>query len=251
MSDAGRRPDILLIQAREPDDPILEHEFDCFVARTGLSPEAFTAVNMATSTVPEELLEEVDLVTVGGAGDFSLVDRGFDWHGELLGVIERVVDRELPMFASCFGFQALVQVYGGRLAREETCAEIGTHAIELTEQGRSDAFFGHLPARFQAQLGHQDSVVDLPERLVRLASSERCPVQAVRVPGKPIYATQFHPELSAEENIDRYVRYLQNYKRLDESREEALERAERIHSPSPEANALFRRFIDHVFGPGE
>jgi GMP synthase (glutamine-hydrolysing) len=248
MRESTDAPHILLIQARQPDDPILEHEFECFVARTRFSPEAFTAVNMATESVSEELLQQVDLVTVGGAGDFSVVERGFDWHDELLGVMEQVVDRELPMFASCFGFQALVQVYGGELESLPECAEIGTHTVELTDEGREDAFFSHLPERFNAQLGHQDSVTELPGGLTRLAFSDNCPVQAVRVPGKPIYATQFHPELSADENIDRYVRYLQNYKQTDESREEALERAERIHSPSPEANELFRRFIDHVFG---
>lgn len=249
MTKSTDTPHILLIQARQPDDPILEHEFECFVARTRFSSEAFTAVNMATDSVPADLLGRVDLVTVGGAGDFSVVERGFDWYDELLGVMQQVVDRELPMFASCFGFQALVQVYGGELASLPECAEIGTHTIELTEEGRRDSFFRHLPDRFRAQLGHQDSVTDLPGGLTRLACSDNCPVQAVRVPEKPIYATQFHPELSADENIDRYVRYLQNYKKIEESRNEALERAERIHSPSPEANELFSRFIDHVFDP--
>jgi len=241
-------PHILLIQARQPGDPILEHEFECFIAQTPLSPEAFTAVNMAESPMAPELLDRVDMVMVGGAGDYSLVERNFERHEELIDLIDVVLAREIPMFGSCFGFHALVEALDGRLVRDPERGEIGTHAITLTEEGRRDDFFGQLPDRFDAQLGHKDAVDELPDELVRLAASERCAVQAVRVPDKPIYATQFHPELSADGNIERYVRYLQNYKQIDESRDEALERAERIHRPSPEATRLLERFVDRIYG---
>ena len=244
-------PRILLIQAREPGDPILEHEFECFVDRTQVSPEAFTAVNLAESRVSSDLLAEIDLVTVGGAGDYSIVERNFDWYGDLIDLIDVVLARDIPMFASCFGFHALVKALGGQLVTDPECGEIGTHAIRLTEQGAADDFFGQLPETFDAQLGHKDSVVELPDDLVCLAASDRCAVQAVRVPGKPIYATQFHPELTADDNIERYVRYLQNYKQIDETRDEALERAERIHRTSPEAAQLLQRFMERTFGAGE
>lgn len=147
------------------------------------------------------------------------------------------------MFASCFGFQALVASMGGELRTDASLAELGTFPIEVTEQGASDPVFGPLAPSFDAQLGHNDSVVTLPEGLVCLARSERCPVQAVRVPGAPIVATQFHPELTDRDNIRRYLRYLEAYKKPGESMQEARERAEAMHRPSPQANDLLSTFV--------
>ena len=240
---AMSEPTILLLQARRVGDPILEHEYECFVNRTPHSAEAFRAVNMVDTPAGEEILREVDLVKVGGSGDLSVAQANFEWHDDFIDLIERIVDREIPMFASCFGFHALVKCFGGRLETDPDSAEIGTHEIRLTDEGRGDELFGEMPEVFEAQLGHKDSVVDLPRGLVRLAHSERCAVQAVRAVDRPIYATQFHPELTARDNIERYTRYIQNYKNIDETREEALRRAEDIHRESPEANRLLERFV--------
>lgn len=245
--ETAKLPRILLLQARDPGDPILTHELDCFIRRTGLPEEVFRSVNMPEAELGEHLLEGVDLVTVGGAGDYSVVAGGFDWHDPMLELLGRVVDREVPMFASCFGFQALVQHFGGRLETDPERAEIGTHTVELTEEGRRDDFFGALPGRFDAQFGHKDSVVELPDGMDRLAGSQRCDIQAVRLVGKPVVATQFHPELSAEDNMERYVRYIENYAGTDETHEEAVARAESLHRESPEANELLARYLERLF----
>jgi GMP synthase (glutamine-hydrolysing) len=236
--------DILLLQARTPDDPILEHEYECFLERAGRPPEAFWAVNMATDPFGPELLADVDVVTVGGAGDYSLVEDDADWFEALFATMRSVVDRGVPMFASCFGLQAMVRALGGALARDSASSEVGTFEMRLTARGCRDPFFGNLPESFDAQLGHKDSVVELPDGCVRLAESERCPVQAVRIEGEPVYATQFHPELTARDNIERYARYIESYKGIDESYEEAMERAEALHRESPEAASLIERFLD-------
>jgi len=245
-NDSARSPTLLLLQARVADDPILEHELDCFERRTGWPPAAIRAVNMATEPVGPELLDEVDVVTVGGAGDFSLVEDDADWFEDLFETMRSVVDRAVPMFASCFGFQALIGAFGGRLVRAPDRSEVGTFEMRLTPEGRRDPVFGRLPDTFDAQLGHKDSAVGVPDRFVRLAFSERCPVQAVRVPEAPIYATQFHPELTARDNIERYARYIELYKKLDESEEDAMERAEAVHRKSPEAARLLGWFLESL-----
>lgn len=242
-------PAILLLQARTEGDPILEHEFECFVDRVDCSTEAFHAVNMVTDGIEPGLLDEFDAVMVGGAGDFSIVEGDFEWYEPLMETMRAVIDRGVPMFASCFGFHALVAALGGRLAHSSERSEVGTFEIRLTDAGRKDSFFGQFPDRFDAQLGHKDSVDELPSKLVRLAESERCQIQAVRVPGEPIFATQFHPELSAADNIERYARYLQNYKGAEETHDEAMERAERIHRESPVANGLLEKFLESFVEP--
>lgn len=241
-----RLPRVLLLQARRPDDAALAHERLCFAERTALPTAAFMTVNMAVDDVEAALLEAVDVVFVGGAGHFSLAERNFEWFGDMMRLLESIIDRRIPMFASCFGFQALGLLFGGEVETVEEHAEVGTFPIELTEHGRQDPLFADLPPSFDVQLGHKDTVLTLPDRLQLLAGSERCPHQAFRVRGLPVVASQFHPELSYERNVERYVNYALEYNGIDDPAE-AEAKARRELRPSPHPNGLLRRFLEgHV-----
>jgi GMP synthase (glutamine-hydrolysing) len=120
--------------------------------------------------------------------------------------------------------------------------------MTLTEPAKTDPVFGGLPAQFLAQLGHKDRASKMPEGITNLVSSEACPFQAMRVGDGPVYATQFHPELTWTDNRLRFERYMDHYGRLF-GEEEAQRRLDG-HRPSPEANALLDRFIGHVFEGG-
>lgn len=234
---------IVLIQARLPDDPMCAHETNAFAARSKLPLEAIVPFNFATQDRSTLNLEEFDGIMVGGSGDFSVVDGGFDWHDDFLRFLLDVLEVDVPMFASCFGFQGLVQALGGKLARDPQRSELGTFQVTLTEEGQKDPLFGDLPAVFDAQFGHNDSAITLPEELIHLASTERCIYQAIRVKGHPVVATQFHPELNREGNLDRFRNYLKNYKNPAHSYEEAMIFAESIHRESPHACGLLHAFV--------
>ena len=237
---------VVLLQARDVGDPMLSHEARCFAARCELAVEQFECVNLVEGVSPRASLDAADVVMVGGSGDYSLVGELEGWRAELLDLMREIVDRKMPMFGSCFGFQALVRAYGGTLASDPAAAEVGKFEVTLTSDGAADPLFAGAAPRFPVQLGHNDSAsLDLPEPLVRLAYSERAPVQAVRVRGTSVVATQFHPELAIEDNILRYLRYLQRY---DPSltEEEAQVQAQRIHRATPYANSLLRRFLQLV-----
>lgn len=240
MSDRVR---ILLIQARSGDDPMLEHELQAFSARCELERSQFSSFNIAVDHIDEFSVQNVDAVMVGGSGDFSLVERGFDWHRDYLELIRHILEVKIPMFASCFGFQGIVQALGGRLERNEQRAEIGTFAIQLTDAGHADPLFGDLPETFDAQLGHNDSAVELSDELIHLARSEQCEFQAIRVKNRPVVATQFHPELTRTDNLDRFRNYLKNYKKPEQNFDEAMAYAEEIHRTSPHSCGLLHSFV--------
>ena len=103
------------------------------------------------------------------------------------------VEEEHPLFASCFGFQALVVGLGGTVIKDVPHAEVGTYELTLTEEGKTDDLFSTFPHHFNAQLGHQDRASIMPSMAINLAYSERCPYQAFTIKDKPVYATQFHP----------------------------------------------------------
>ena len=238
---------ILLMHARDADDPILEHEYECFLERSGLGPESFTRFNLTSGEpIDGSLLEGASCVMVGGSGAYSLSKGGVYWYEPMLALMREIVDRKVPMFASCFGFQALVVALGGTLEARPERAELGTYALTTTPEGKADPLFEGMPDSFDVQLGHNDSVVALPDGLVHLASTERCFYQAVRVPGAPIYATQFHPELTDQDNIKRYLRYLEHYMLPGETEEQARQRARDMHRPSEVANSMIQRFLSLI-----
>ena len=238
---------ILLLQARDAGDPMLEHELQCFVDVVGVARERFEPLNMAAedpNTWPK--LAQYDAVMVGGSGEYSVVTGGFAWHRPMLDYVLESVEHELPFFGSCFGFQALVQALGGKLVADPSMSEVGTFKVQLSEDGAADPLFGDLPGTFDAQFGHNDSAVELPQGVLRLASTERCAYQAIRLPGRPAWATQFHPELNDQANMTRYVRYLVNYADRAMEEDEAWDVARDMHRPSPHSNALLSRFVQAV-----
>ncbi len=237
---------ILLLQARDEDDPMREEEVLSFAEKSGLTPEQFDQHDLLAG--PPELSRVLgyDAMMVGGSGDYYVSKRNLTAFDDLMGVLSEVVAAGHPTFASCFGFQLLTVALGGEIVHDPTGTEVGTYELSLTEDGERDPLLGSLPRRFLAQLGRKDRASRLPEGLRNLASSERCPHQAFRVPGQPVWATQFHPELDARTNKDRFMRYLDGYAMhmTPEERRAALNR----YHESPEASRLLPGFLRLVFG---
>lgn len=233
----------ILLQARNPGDPARLDEQAAFAARLEVPGSAIRAVDVLREPLGTELFEEADVILVGGSGEYSVLDEVAPIRA-FIDFLARAAEEGPPIFASCFGFQALVLGLGGEVVSDEDNAEVGTYWLERTPEAAEDLLFGALPTRFRAQLGHKDRASRLPGTVVGLASSERAPHQALRVAGRPVYATQFHPELTWLDNRGRFERYMDQYGRLF-GREEAVRRLE-SHVPSPEANTLLGRFVDLV-----
>ncbi len=120
--------------------------------------------------------------------------------------------------------------------------------LELTDDGMADPVFGPLGQRFQVQIGHEDIVTRLPPGAVLLASSDRVENEAFCFEGKPIYCTQFHPELDRAGIIKRVGRYPE-YLRL--AGYSTVEEFSAATPETPEAEAILRRFLSVVFGDPE
>ncbi len=233
------------MQAREAADPMAAHEHNCFVHRTGLSAENIRAHDLCQGPPPSREVRAFDAVMVGGAGDYYVSKGNLPRFDAFLDLLRDLIDRRQPTFASCFGYQSLVLALGGEIVFDPDNTEVGTFELTLTDAGRDDPLFGELPATFWAQMGHKDRATRHPEGIPNFAASARAPLQALRVPGLPIWASQFHPELDRDTNQDRFRHYLDGYATYmsPEEREAALGR----FRDSPEASALLHRFIALVF----
>ena len=200
----------LLLQVRDPDDPMSGHEIASF--ERAFSPRAarIAVFDLLGGLLTPRDLERVDLVLMGGSGAYSAATGG-PWFPTALDSLRAVHASGVPAFASCWGFQAMAVAMGGEVVNDRARAEIGTHSLRLTPAGRADPVFGHLGADFKAQMGHEDRVRTLPRSATLLASSARVANQAYRFDDAPVYCTQFHPELDAAGILVRlsaYPRYL-------------------------------------------
>jgi GMP synthase (glutamine-hydrolysing) len=202
----------LLLQVRNPDDAMRTQEVECFARALRCKPDQIRVYDLLSGVPTVAQLDEVDVVLLGGSGDYSVAEGG-DWLEVALEAMRELYELSKPTFASCWGFQAMARALGGEVITDIRHAELGTVEVQLTEAGRNDPLFGPLGDRFLAPMGHQDCVVRLPPQAERLASSEKVRNQAFRIPGKPIYATQFHPELDRAaliERVNAYPQYVQS-----------------------------------------
>lgn len=233
-----------LLQARLPNDIVRAEERRSFASRLGVPETDITPYDLLTEPLSvERVTADVDIVLIGGSGAFG-VTNNTPWMRPFIDLTAALADSGFPTFASCFGFQAMIVGLGGTVRPDPDTAEVGSFDLQLTEAGKADPLFATLGPEFTAQEGHKDRAIDLPKALVHLASSARTPYQAIRVPGKPVYATQFHPELIWTENRERFMRYYDLYEGAF-GKDEALA-ISRAFRPSEKSNDLLRRFAQSI-----
>ena len=228
----------LLLQIRDANDPMRTQEVGCFATALECQQSDIVPFDLLSAAPSRVELDKVDTVLVGGSGNYSAAGEG-QWLERALDGLREITLRKKPMFASCWGFQALARALGGRCEHAPQYAELGTIEFTLTNAGRDDPLFATLPPTFLAQAGHEDYVTQLPDDVIWLASSQRAAHQAFRIAGAPIYCTQFHPEVDLQALFDRlnaYPRYVESIAGVpfEEFRTRCRE--------TPEANALLRRF---------
>ena len=220
------------------------NEVAAFAESVDSSLERITSVDLIHAPPAPDILRNADLVLIGGAGDYS-VPHGGEWLDRALDAMRSLYTKRKPVFASCWGFQAMAAALGGSVITDPELAELGTLRLSLTSEGKNDPIFSHLGPQFWAHVGHQDTVVQLPEGAIRLAETPLVPNHAFCMPDAPLYCTQFHSELKKDLLIQR-LRTYPDYPEgiLGITTDELIESLQE----TPESNDLIRGFIRHVFG---
>ena len=218
-------------------------EIDCFARALACQPEQIGIFDLLSGAPTVRQLDPVDMVCLGGSGDYSVAVGGA-WLPPALEAMRELCDLNKPTFASCWGFQAMARALGGTVVTDLGRAELGTVPVTLTPAGREDPVFGHFGPEIRTHMGHQDIVDSLPDSAVLLGSTDLVTNQAFRIDGKPIYCTQFHPELTLTTYMQRVWNYPWYVERIVGV---PLEKFAPTCTETPEANQLLRRFVTHVF----
>lgn len=201
---------VLLVQARNTPD-MEEQEQTCFLERCQLEANQLIAVNVVRDEFDAEMLDPVQALLIGGAGEYSAYD-DWPWMPRLFDLIREAAHRMLPTFGSCWGHQVIARAFGGTVAHDPDHAELGSGMVTLTEAGRRDPILRTFPPQFRVNMGHHDRVTELPPNAVELAFNESQRNQAFRIRDKPIYGTQFHSELNAKRERERLIAYREYYR---------------------------------------
>lgn len=239
----------LLFQVRNPDDPMRQHEIEVFArALRCATTDQIRVVDLIKGNPLDRHVEDADAVLLGGSGDYSVASGG-PWLERALDAMRELHAISKPTFASCWGFQAMARAMGGTVVHDLGRAELGVFPFELTDAGQRDPVFSVL-CETNAQpplaaMGHEDIVDVLPPDAIRLASTSRTLNQAFTFPDKPIYCTQFHPELDAQGLLDRVGAYPKYVKKISGV---PLDEFIATLGTTRGVDRLLARFVDVVFG---
>ena len=122
---------------------------------------------------------------------------------------EAVLAADAPVLGICAGMQLLARFAGGRIATMVPAEreELGYGPVEVLDARDLLAGLDERPAVFH---DHRDEVTVLPDGFRVLARTESCAIQAIAVPERRWWGTQFHPERFDDEHPDG-ERVLRNF----------------------------------------
>ena len=236
----------LLLQVRDPDDPMGSHEIASFERALRPLPARIDVFDLLSRPLRQQDLQRADFVLMGGSGAYSAAAGG-PWFDTAMESLRTVHASGVPAFASCWGFQGMAVAMGGEVIRDLGRAEVGTHRLTITDAGGADPLFGYLAPSCNVQMGHEDLVETLPKNAALLASSAKVENHAYRFDDAPVYCTQFHPELDAAGLLSRFAAYPRYVAEVAGTTVEEL--SSRV-AETPRASQLVRRFVEMHLGRG-
>jgi GMP synthase (glutamine-hydrolysing) len=235
---------ILLLQIREDEETMLE-EYYSFVQFSGLKSEQIDKLNVFTNRHFEpHVIDGYDALFIGGSSDATVRDEDEnDFVPACKSLIRYCYVKNIPVFASCFGFQLAMKEMGSEIIIDKENMEIGIHEVTLTDMGQKDKLLSGYPSTFFVVSGHKERAKTIPSGTELLAKSDKCPYHLVKFKGKPFYCSQFHPEVDRTVLISRITRYQDKY--LDDANELQKIIDEATHD-TPYSNDLLKHFISRI-----
>ncbi len=202
----------LLYVCVRPQQGAAAAEYESFRTAMHLEPDALAHHDLVREPLPSDAFDRYAGFVVGGSPfnvadpESTKTDTQRRLESDLAVIAERSAAGDGPAaFFTCYGIGIATRALGGTVSRafpEDT----GPTTIELTPDAADDPLFGAVAQRFTALTAHKEGAEQLPPGAVLLATNAGCPVQAYRV-GDRLYATQFHPEPTAQAFTERMAVY--------------------------------------------
>ncbi len=214
---------------------------DWFIAGLGLDSDQLAVFDPRTGADFPPLERVAGLLLTGS---HSMVTEHLDWSERAARWTKTAVEAGIPTLGVCYGHQLLAHAFGGQVGPNPNGTQEGTTTIQLTPEGRADPLVGSLGVeRFEAQVSHTQSALELPPGATRLAFDGWDANQAFRM-GESAWGVQFHPEMDAD--IARAYIQAERAELLEQGQNPEQIMAEVQETPL--AARVLRRFAQIVFG---
>ncbi len=242
MSKERSQLRLLLLQIRDQAQ-VRREEHESFARYCQLDPQQIDILNVFDTThFKPAMIDGYDALLVGGASEASVLEpETYLFIQSCEDILLYCLEQNIPVFASCFGFQLAILALGGEIIRDTENYEIGVIPIQLTELGQHDIIFAGVPNNFMAVSVHHEMALALPENCELLATTDHC-LHSFRVKNKPFWAFQFHPEVDKQTLVERLTFFKKKYTQGDGHLEEVLASA----VETPYSNHLMKTFVDRV-----
>lgn len=165
--------------------------------------------NLLDDPLDRSISDRYDGVVVGGSPLNVVVDERSELQkrveNDLESLASDAADGQLSAMFTCYGIGVVTRMLGGTVG---TAVPESTRAtsIRLTTAGADDPLFASSAPAMSVLTAHKEGSIEPPPGAVLLATNDDCPVQAYRV-GDRLYATQFHPEVTPQDFVDRMAYY--------------------------------------------
>lgn len=169
------------------------------------------------------------------------------WLKRELAFLREAIEAKKRVLGICLGAQLVARALGATVTRNPE-AEIGWHAIELTEAGLRDPLFATMPNKLTVFHWHFDAFA-IPEGATLLASSEACSNQIFRY-GENVLALQCHFE-ETQESVEHLVDHFQ-HEMIDGPFVQSVDEIRSQIKLVPEMNRRLSALLDvHFLRPSE
>ena len=112
-----------------------------------------------------------------------------------------VFDLGVPILGICYGMQTLAEQMGGQVVSADQ-KEFGHSELEVINDS---IIFKDLDKKINVWMSHGDQVQDLPDEFNLVASTATAPIAAMEHETLPIYAIQFHPEVTHTDHGQKII----------------------------------------------
>jgi len=225
------------------DEHVAKEELESFVRHAELEHWQIEVLNIyKQQSFDVSVLDGMDSLWVGGASDANVLQpTKYPFIKKAQELLYFCYKQNIPVFASCFGFQLAVLALGGEIVNSDKDFEMGTLPISLADAASTDKLFCDTPDQFVAVSVHQQKAVELPPECELLAYTDKC-IHAFKVKSKLFWAFQFHPEVDKKILIKRLTIYKEKYTEGDTHLAQVLSQA----MDTPESNILMKKFVDRI-----
>ncbi|APT84786.1 hypothetical protein CAQU_06565 [Corynebacterium aquilae DSM 44791] len=204
----------LLISTR-PEDAAATGEYESFRTVMGLTPDQLEHHRLEQTPLGHIRLDDFSGIIIGG-GPYNNTDE--DKHHtqirvekELDELVTRILARDYPLFAACYGIGIVGTAIGAELSRNHA-EDAQAITVSLCQGAHRDPILATTPPQFDTLVGHKENCEALPSNYTRadgttmpvthLARGYNCPIHMFKV-GHNTYVTQFHPELDHDSFAER------------------------------------------------